>query len=159
MNNKPKVLFIDDEKNNLVSFKANFRSVFEITTSLALDEALEYLNKEEFHIIICDQKMPEASGIEFLTKVHKSFPKTFKVILTAYKDFNIVKEALNSGLIFRYILKPWDADEINQTVQQAYEIFTLRQEREKLLEELVKAKEDIRKILEESNTRKTKLLN
>lgn len=159
MDIKPKVLFIDDESNNLVSFKANFRSEFDITLASNLKEAAQFLEAGVFHIIICDQNMPEGNGIEFLTAINKAYPKTFKAILTAYKDFNTVKNALNSGVIFRYIIKPWDNNEITQTVNLAYEIFMLREEREKLLEELVQAKEDIQRILKESNTRKTKLMN
>lgn len=156
---KPKVLFIDDESNNLVSFKANFRTKFDITLASGTLEAMDILEHDSFHIIVCDQKMPDGSGIDFLTSINKTYPKTFKAILTAYKDFNTVKNALNSGVIFRYIIKPWDADEIIQTVNLAYEIFMLREEREKLLEELVQAKEDIQRILRESNTRKTKLMD
>lgn len=150
---RPAVLYIDDEEANVRAFEASFRRDFDITATTSLPHALDALNKKEYQIIISDQKMPGVPGTEFLLAISAKYPKALKVILTAYQDFQVAREALNSGRIFKYMLKPWDRDEIVQTVNLAYELYTLRNEKEKLVEELIKAQNDM-KLLQEENNRK-----
>lgn len=147
---KPSVLYIDDEETNVKAFEASFRREFDITATTSLPQALDALSKKEFQVIISDQKMPGVAGTEFLLAISAKYPKAVKVILTAYQDFQVAREALNSGRIFKYMLKPWDRDEIIQTVNLAYELYTLRNERERLIEELLKAQEKMRSMMQES---------
>lgn len=146
---KPNVLYIDDEEANVKAFEAGFRREFNVTATTSLPFALDALSKTEFHVIISDQKMPGVGGAEFLLAISAKYPKALKIILTAYQDFQVAREALNSGRIFKYMLKPWDHDEIVQTVTLAYELYTLRNERERLIEELLKAQDKMRQMAEE----------
>lgn len=149
---RPSVLYIDDEEANVKAFEASFRRDFDITATTSLPFALDALSKKEYQVIISDQKMPGVAGTEFLLAISAKYPKALKVILTAYQDFQVAREALNSGRIFKYMLKPWDRDEILQTVKLGYELYTLRDERERLIEELLKAQDQM-KALKEQNKR------
>jgi len=68
------ILYVDDEENNLFSFKAVFRIKYNVLTALSGDEALEILSKKQVHVIITDQRMPEMTGVEFLEKVLEKIP-------------------------------------------------------------------------------------
>ena len=68
------ILYVDDEENNLFSFKAVFRIKYNVLTALSGDEALEILSKKQVHVIITDQRMPEMTGVEFLEKVLENTP-------------------------------------------------------------------------------------
>ena len=63
---KIKVLYVDDEPNNLISFRANFREFFEVYTAESAEEGRKVLNNTEIHILITDQRMPVQNGVQFL---------------------------------------------------------------------------------------------
>lgn len=155
---KPAILYIDDEEANVKAFEASFRREFDITATTSLPFALDALSKKEFQVVICDQKMPGVAGTEFLLAISAKYPKSLKVILTAYQDFQVAREALNSGRIFKYMLKPWDRDEIIQTVNLANELYNLRNDRERLIEELLKVKDQMKTLQEENQRNKADLL-
>lgn len=142
---KPKVLYIDDEQANIQAFEASFRREFDIVATTSVPHALDALSKNEFHVVISDQKMPGVVGTDFLLAISDKYPKSLKVILTAYQDFEVAREALNSGRVFKYMLKPWNRDEIIQTVNLAHELYSLRDEKEILRQELEKAKNLLKK--------------
>ena len=62
---KIKVLYLDDEEQNLHAFKASFRREFDIFTTTSAQDAVQHLNEHEVHVVISDQKMPDVSGVEF----------------------------------------------------------------------------------------------
>jgi len=121
--NKINVLYLDDEENNLFSFKATFRLKYNVFTALRGDEALDIIRNNEIHVIITDQRMPEMTGVEFLEKVIKIKPEPIRILLTGYTDMAAVVNAINKGKIFHYLNKPWSEEELNQTISRAYEIY------------------------------------
>ncbi len=123
---KISILYVDDEAHNLVSFKANFRMKYNIITAISGSEAIEILKKTPVEIIITDQRMPEMTGVEFLEKVIEINPEPMRILLTGYTDMTAVIEAVNKGKIFHYLTKPWNADELNDTIKKAYEIYSDR---------------------------------
>ena len=114
------ILYVDDEENNLFSFKAVFRIKYNVLTALSGDEALEILSKKQVHIIITDQRMPEMTGVQFLEKVLVKFPDPVRVLLTGYTDMGAVVDAVNKGKIFHYLAKPWNEEELDLTINKAY---------------------------------------
>jgi len=114
------ILYVDDEENNLFSFKATFRIKYNVLTALSGDEALAILQKNLVHIIVTDQRMPEMTGVEFLEKVLEKYPDPMRILLTGYADMDAVVDAVNKGKIFHYLAKPWDEDELDLTIQSAY---------------------------------------
>ncbi|TCV18762.1 response regulator receiver domain-containing protein [Sphingobacterium alimentarium] len=123
---KISILYVDDEENNLVSFKANFRMKYNIHTAISGNEAIEIIKKTPIEIIITDQRMPEMTGVEFLEKVIEINPEPMRILLTGYTDMTAVIDAVNKGKIFHYLTKPWNANELDETIQKAYEIYADR---------------------------------
>jgi response regulator RpfG family c-di-GMP phosphodiesterase len=120
LKDKITILYVDDEENNLFSFKAVFRIKYHVLTALSGDEALEILATNQVHIIISDQRMPEMTGVEFLEKVLEKFPDPIRILLTGYADMGAVVDAVNKGKIFHYLTKPWNEEELDLTINRAY---------------------------------------
>ncbi|MCO5948855.1 response regulator [Mucilaginibacter flavidus] len=114
------ILYVDDEENNLFSFKATFRIKYNVLTALSGDGALAILEKTLVHIIVTDQRMPGMTGVEFLEKVLEKYPDPMRILLTGYADMDAVVDAVNKGKIFHYLAKPWDEEELDLTIQSAY---------------------------------------
>jgi response regulator RpfG family c-di-GMP phosphodiesterase len=120
---KINILYVDDEENNLHSFKAAFRMKYHILLAHSGDEALKMLESKSVEIIITDQRMPNMTGIEFLEKILEKHPEPMRILLTGYSDMNAVIDAVNKGKIYHYLAKPWIEDEINITIKRAYEVY------------------------------------
>lgn len=119
--NKITVLYVDDEENNLFSFKATFRMKYEVLTAVSAKEALAILSTKQVHVIISDQRMPEMTGVEFFEIVLEKFPDPIRVLLTGYTDMSAVVDAINKGKIYHYLDKPWNEEELDLTINRAYE--------------------------------------
>ncbi|MGV3763115.1 hybrid sensor histidine kinase/response regulator [Parapedobacter sp.] len=120
----PEILYIDDEANNLISFKATFRYRYPIHTAISTDEARAVLRSNpNIRVIFCDQRMPGETGIEFLHEVKKDFPLPVRILLTAYADLETVVDAVNKGHIFRFVRKPWVEEEIISSIEEANKFF------------------------------------
>lgn len=120
---KIRILFVDDEEHNLISFKATFRTKYKIETAIGGAEAIEKLKTSDFDIIITDQRMPKMTGVEFLEEIIKIHPDPIRILLTGYTDMAAVIDAINKGKIFHYLTKPWNEDELDNTIQKAYQLY------------------------------------
>ncbi len=129
------VLYVDDEENNLVSFKAVFRIKYKVLTAISGEEAIKVLKDNEVNVIITDQRMPNMTGVEFLETIIDDYPLPTRILLTGYADMNAVIDAVNKGKIFHYLTKPWNEEELDMTITKAYEVF-----REKVDEKEMNAK-------------------
>ncbi len=120
-NNKPKILYVDDEIINLQLFKATFRRDFNITTALSPIDALEILKKETFQVIITDQKMPGMTGVEFLKIVQGIFPNVppHRMIVSGYSENEVVQDAYENCQLHKFISKPWNAKELKDAIEDA----------------------------------------
>jgi len=121
---KLRLLVVDDEPDNLDLLYRTFRRDFEVIQADSAIAALQILAEQgEMAIIISDQRMPEMLGTEFLSKTVERFPDTIRIVLTGYTDVGDLVEAINSGQVFKYITKPWNADQLHQVVAQAAETY------------------------------------
>ncbi len=130
------VLYVDDEVNNLNSFKAAFRREFEIHTASSAREARKILENHEIGVIITDQRMPVMTGIEFLESIIPIYPDTIRILLTGFSDINAVMDAINRGQVYKYLVKPWQNDELKMYIENALEIYNLRKENKELAHKL-----------------------
>lgn len=130
------ILYVDDEESNLKGFKSIYFTEYKIFTAISGMEALSILESNEIHIIITDQKMPEMTGVEFLSNAISKYPDPIRIILTGYSDIEVLMQAINECGIFRYLTKPWDELEMNMTINQAIETYNLRKENKELINEL-----------------------
>jgi signal transduction histidine kinase len=145
---KIKVLYIDDESNNLLSFQASFRRKYRVLIANSSAEGLSILNEEDdIHVIIADQRMPQSTGVEFFQVVRKAHPDPVRILLTGYTDAEAIIEAINKGEIFRYIKKPWDDIELQNAIQNAYELYTTRFMLKKKVKELEKTNDELNRFV------------
>ena len=145
--NKIRVLYVDDEENNLFSFKATFRMKYEVLTAVSAKEALNILSTKQVHVIISDQRMPEMTGVEFFEIVLEKFPDPIRVLLTGYTDMSAVVDAINKGKIYHYLDKPWNEEELDLTINRAYEKYLEHVELKKMNEKLTGSNEQLEFLL------------
>src|SRR6201985_895662 len=137
------VLYVDDEINNLNSFKAAFMRDFEIYTAISAKEGRKILDGQEIGVIITDQRMPGMTGIEFLESILPIYPDTIRILLTGFSDMNAVMDAINRGQVYKYLVKPWQNDELRLYIQNALEIYHLRRENKDLTHKLELANKEL----------------
>ena len=130
------VLYIDDESNNVTSFRAAFRRVFNIFTAESAEEGRKVLETETIHVILSDQRMPKMTGIEFFKSILETHPDPIRILITGYTDINAVIDAINVGQVYKYLATPWIEEEVRNTVLKSYEVFDLRRKNEELTEKL-----------------------
>lgn len=114
-----KILFVDDETANLRLLERLFRNDYEVISAESGNDALELLTLHDFALIVSDQRMPGMTGIEFLNRAAEMRPQTVRIMLTGYTDANALVEALNSGIVYKYVTKPWINEDFQQTVKRA----------------------------------------
>jgi response regulator RpfG family c-di-GMP phosphodiesterase len=127
------ILYVDDEVNNLISFKATFRQHYTVHIAKSAQEGLQLLKTKPIELIITDQRMPEVTGVQFLEKVIPDFPDPIRMILTGFSDIEDIIRAINTGQVFRYITKPWDYQELKMTLDNALRFYHLQQTNRKTL--------------------------
>lgn len=142
-----RVLYVDDELNNLLSFQAAFRRNFDILIATNATEGLQILEQNEVEVIIADQRMPKMTGVEFFNIVLERFPEPIRILLTGYADITALEDAINKGEIWRYIKKPWDQNELQNTIINAYEIFDTRRKLKYKMQELERVNEELNRFV------------
>src|SRR5690606_24482938 len=121
---KIKVLYIDDEMNNLIGFKASFRLDYQVFIANNTAEALAHLEKHpDIQIVFCDQRMPDKTGVEFFEEIRTKHPYPIRILLTGYTDIESVIDAINRGHIFRYVKKPWTDADIRSAITEASQFY------------------------------------
>ena len=120
MRTKVKILYVDDEENNLVSFKACFRLKYEVFIAISANVALDILDKNpDMKVVITDQRMPEITGVEFLKILIEKHPNPIRIMLTGFANFADTVDAVNLGKIFNYLNKPWEEKTLDETIIKA----------------------------------------
>ncbi len=148
--NKLKLLYIDDEPQNLKLFTYAFKREYNIFCAKCGAEAIDILKENGgIPVIITDQRMPNMTGMEFIEKINPDFPDAIVIILTAYIDGDLLIDAINSEKVYRYIVKPWDKDELRQTLKGAFNQHRLAKENRNLLIELQSKNTHLSKTLNE----------
>ena len=135
-NSKHNFLVVDDDPDVLDALRRLFRREYNVFLASSAAEGFEILKDNDIHVVMSDQRMPETSGVEFLSQVKKRFPQVVRILFTGYGDANAVIEAINQGHVYRYIAKPFDPAELKIVVAQAAEYHDILAERERLLDEL-----------------------
>ncbi len=115
------ILVIDDEEAILAALRRLLRREFEVLTARSVAEALDLLYTHDVHVIISDQRMPDMMGTEVLARARSDYPDAIRILLTGYADIDSVIAGINNGQIFRYLIKPWNPDELLATIREAAE--------------------------------------
>jgi response regulator RpfG family c-di-GMP phosphodiesterase len=146
-NSQVSVLYVDDEVNNLNTFKATFRKMYNIHIALSGEEGKKILKDHHIDIIITDQRMPVMTGVEFLSSIIEEYPDPIRILLTGYADMQAVVDAINKGQVYQYITKPWDEQQLKISIDKAYEVFALRLENKQLMKSLLQANKQLEFLL------------
>jgi two-component system sensor histidine kinase/response regulator len=157
---KQKILCVDDEIDNVDALERLFRNKYTVLKATSGLQALSILDQhpEPISLIITDQRMPQMTGVEFLSQSLKTHPDATRILLTGYTDMESIIAAVNSGQIYRYINKPWDPVDLLNTVEKAVERFELHRELKLKNIELNKALEEL-KILDQAKNQFMILIN
>ncbi|WP_158795766.1 hybrid sensor histidine kinase/response regulator [Pedobacter sp. L105] len=142
-----KVLYIDDEENNLLAFKASFRRQYEIYTANSAAEGLKVLENLPVEVIIADQKMPETTGVEFFKSISVSYPDPIRILLTGYTDIAALADAINHGDIYRYITKPWNDLELHNSIKNAHDAYKSKIDLRNKIKELEKTNDELNRFI------------
>ncbi len=134
-----KILVVDDEPANLRLLQRVLGPDYDVLAAGGGAEALELLKDNQVSLIITDQRMPVMSGVQLLEQSLAICPEAIKILLTGYTDVQSLIDAINSGHVYKYIPKPWDADELKLTVKRALETYELKKRNEVLLSDLKQA--------------------
>jgi len=144
---RSKVLIVDDEENILSALQRLFRKEeYEILTAQSGEEALETLDRQPVDLIISDLKMPTMNGIEFLAKAREKIPDALRIMLTGHADLKSVIEAIDKGEVYRFLLKPWNNDELKMTIRQALGFYYLQKDNKALVRTVKKQNQILREL-------------
>jgi signal transduction histidine kinase len=147
MAEKLKILYLDDEENNLNSFRAYFKRQYQIFTSISAMEAFKLLKENEIHIIVTDQKMPVMSGTEFLERTIPLYPDAIRLLITGQADLEAVIDAINLGQINKYVQKPWDWDQLSLILENCGDLYRGRVEMKLKNIELQKTNDELNRFI------------
>jgi putative two-component system response regulator len=143
-----KILIVDDEPANVRILERLFRRQHNVITAESGEEALELLSLHDVALIISDQRMPVMTGIDFLKRAAEMRPQAVRIILTGYSDANALVEAINSGIVYKYVAKPWVNEDLMQTVQRALQHYETIKNQHQLKLEHERLKERLKTTLE-----------
>ena len=130
MDSTPKhtILCVDDEKQILSALKRLLRKEhFDLLTATSGEEGLNIMASRDIHLVISDHRMPQMSGISFLAKVREIYPETIRILLTGYTEVDSIKASINEGHVYKFLLKPWNDDDLKQEIKKALERYDLLQ--------------------------------
>ncbi len=133
-----KVLFVDDDPNILHAYQRQMKKHFRVSTALGGMKGLEYLQRDEFAVVVADMRMPSMDGIEFLSVVRKQHPNIVRMMLTGYASLKTAIQAVNEGNIFRFLTKPCPPDMMMTALLAGLEQYRLITSEKELLEKTLK---------------------
>lgn len=131
------ILYVDDEEKSLKRFVDAFGDQFRILTASNARDGLRLLeeHKDEIGLLMTDQKMPGEKGVWLLEKARQLQPRIIRLLVTAYTDYDAAIAAINTGSIYKYVEKPWDPPQLENTLKRGLEFFMVQRERDQLLRE------------------------
>ena len=132
----PVVLVVDDEVRSQEALRRTLEEEFTVFTAGSADEAGALLEREFVHILLCDQRMPGRSGVDFLKEVRLRWPDTVRIIISGYTDSEDIIAGLNEAGIWQFVLKPWQPEQLLLTLRGAAELQRLQQANQRLTLEL-----------------------
>ncbi|MCP4934260.1 MAG: sigma-54-dependent Fis family transcriptional regulator [bacterium] len=139
------ILIVDDEVRSLESLKRNLSGDFDVKTAANVKEAQAILESEWVKIILCDQRMPDMLGVEFLITVRERWPDVIRIIISGYSEAEDIISGVNDAGIYQYITKPWHPDSLKLMLRNAERIYDLQRQNELMAVELKMATRDAEK--------------
>ncbi len=155
METLPTILVIDDEPRSVEALERILEEEFDVFTATTVSQARQILEREWVQVVLCDQRMPEMSGAEFLAQVREEWPEVIRMIISGYADSGDIIDSINESGIYQYISKPWHPEDLLLKLRNAVDMFNLQRQNEQLAIELrvkpstlARAIEDKRRVLQ-----------
>jgi response regulator RpfG family c-di-GMP phosphodiesterase len=158
-NAKPKhtLLVVDDEPDVCDSVHDLLRREFNVLKARSAAEGARLMQEHEVHIVMTDQRMPQSTGVELLSRVRSGHPRAVRMLFTGYADLEAIVAAINQGHIFQFLKKPWQPEELEKAVreaaaeydrlvEQASEVERLRAEIDALHKRLTALEEEVKRL-------------
>src|SRR5690606_31076590 len=153
-----RLLLVDDEPNILASLRRVFqRENYELLFARSGDEALAIMENKPVELIMTDFMMPGMNGSELLREVRERWPQTIRIMLTGHANTDAVMGSIKDGAVYRFILKPWNDDDIRLTIALALEQYELIQRTRALEQENKKQNRDLETITKLTATNRSQL--
>jgi EAL domain-containing protein (putative c-di-GMP-specific phosphodiesterase class I)/FixJ family two-component response regulator/GGDEF domain-containing protein len=131
------LLLVDDEPNILSALRRMLRqSDIRVLATTKPTEGFELLAANPVGVVVCDQRMPEMTGTEFLRRVKELYPATVRIVLSGYTDLNSVIDAVNRGAIYKFLTKPWQDDAMLESLNDAFHLHEVERENLDLSQQL-----------------------
>ncbi len=127
------LVLVDDEVNILKALKRMLASEgWDIYAFDDPEQALASKDLVDVDLVISDYRMPQMNGVEFLRKFKQQHPEAIRLLLSGQTDIAGMMGAINTAEVYRFIMKPWNDEEIKITIKQALAFNHLLKENERL---------------------------
>jgi PAS domain S-box-containing protein len=140
---KNTILYIDDEQANLDGFKYIFHKEYNVFLANTVRDAFKIINNNKIKVVISDNRMPDMLGTEFFEVLSTSNPDIIRILVTAFADTDAVMQAINKGKVYRFITKPWNKNELQVTIDNAFEAYNLKQQNTELIADLTSKNKEL----------------
>lgn len=156
---KPALLIVDDEPSVLKALQGLFEDDYHVFGALNGQQGLAILREHPIRVVVVDERMPEMTGMEFLGRAREINPNTLNIMLTAYSDMTVAIQGINGGLLHRYLLKPWNTEELVPVVRQLFDQAQLESQNRELARELKAKNDELQARIQELHGTQEKLVN
>lgn len=133
---RPTVLLVDDEPHSLAAMRMALEDEFDCVIAADTEAGVARMEEEWVQVVICDQRMPGRTGVEFLTELRDRWPDAVRIIITGYTDPAAMAQAINEAGIHQFITKPWHPDQLLMAARNGARLFQLARENERMALEM-----------------------
>jgi len=140
-----RLLAVDDEPLalNLINRVFESESDIEVISTTSAVRGVEMAMLSDIDLVITDQRMPEMEGLQLLARIREIRPRALRILLTAFPDTTVALTAINEGLVYKFVLKPWEPEDMRVTIRRALETKRLADEHEKLVNQLKTSRDEL----------------
>ena len=151
-----RTLLLADNQDVITSFRSALFDSSELLVASTTAQALNYLESSKVEVIISCPKFSNSTGIHFFEQIMTDHPDPVRILITEKNDLDCVLDAINQGRIYKYILKPWDASQLDNLVSEASKLYYLRTDLEKRVsnynEQLLQVELNLESLIEDLDT-------
>jgi two-component system response regulator HupR/HoxA len=139
------ILIVDDEIRSQEALRRTLEEEFNVLTVSSALEGFAVMEREVIQVILCDQRMPETTGVEFLKEVRERWPDVVRIIISGYTEINDIVAGINHAGIYQYVLKPWHPEALLLTIRAAAQLYDLQQQIQRMNLELCSSEPVLRR--------------
>ncbi|WP_312679711.1 EAL domain-containing protein [Stutzerimonas nitrititolerans] len=134
------LLVVDDEQSILNALKRELRlENYQVLAAASPQEALELLATHPVDVVLTDLRLSQVSGVQLLGKIRSLHPDVVRIVLSASTEVSSILKAVNEGVIYRFITKPWEADDLRAQIREAFQQRKLLRENMRMRSQLARS--------------------